>query len=194
MTKPSNKIFSDVVDTLSKMDNIELKDILEKDDNDIHFDIYLHSKKYKSVSIEQIGKVFYIVSSYIDTEHDDFSPYRISRQASSANDIIDKITSIDAFALDMYNLIRMRLYKLPEVEETTGYDLVLLIDMQKDISVGLNTKVSDTNYCTSEITIKHGNNKTCIKHCIRIDDDVPTKIDYIAKDVFREVHQLSADL
>ena len=42
MTKPSNKIFSDVVDTLSKMDNIELKDILEKDDNDIHFDIYLH--------------------------------------------------------------------------------------------------------------------------------------------------------
>lgn len=194
MTKPSNKIFSDVVDTLSKMDNIELKDILEKDDNDIHFDIYLHSKKYKSVSIEQIGNVFYIVSSYIDTEHDAFSPYRISRQASSADEIIDQITSIDAFALDMYNLIRMRLYKLPEVKETTGYDLVLLIDMKKDISVGLNTKVSDINYCTSEITIKHSNNKTRIKHCIRIDDDVPTKIDYIAKEIFKEVHKLSADL
>ena len=47
MTKLSNKIFSDVVDKLSKMDNIELKDISEKDDNDIHFDIYFHSKKYK---------------------------------------------------------------------------------------------------------------------------------------------------
>ena len=194
MTNISNNVFSDVVDKLSKMDNIELKDISEKDDNDIHFDIYFHSKKYKSVSIEQIGKVFYIVISYIDTEHDDFSPYRISRQASSADDIIDKITSIDAFALDMYNLIRMRLYKLPDVKEIKGYDFVMLVDMNKDISVGLNTKVSDTNYCTSEITIKHNENKTCIRYCIRIDDDIPTKIDYIAKEVFMEVHKLSADL
>ena len=194
MTNISNNVFSDVVDKLSKMDNIELKDISEKDDNDIHFDIYFHSKKYKSVSIEQIGKVFYIVISYIDTEHDDFSPYRISRQASSADDIIDKITSIDAFALDMYNLIRMRLYKLPDVKEIKGYDFVMLVDMNKDISVGLNTKVSDTNYCTSEITIKHNENKTCIRYCIRIDDDIPTKIDYIARHIFTEVQKISAEL
>ena len=194
MTKPSNKIFSDVVDTLSKMDNIELKDILEKDDNDIHFDIYLHSKKYKSVSIEQIGKVFYIVSSYIDTEHDDFSPYHLSTQASSVDEIISKLTSIHSFALDIYNLIRMRLYKLPDVKEITGYDFVLLVDMNKDISVGLNTKVSDTNYCTSEITIKHNENKTCIRYCIRIDDDIPTKIDYIARHIFTEIQKISAEL
>lgn len=194
MTKPSNKIFSDVVDTLSKMDNIELKDILEKDDNDIHFDIYLHSKKYKSVSIEQIGKVFYIVSSYIDTEHDAFSPYHLSTQASSADEIISKLTSIHSFALDIYNLIRMRLYKLPDVKEITGYDFVLLVDMNKDISVGLNTKVSDTNYCTSEITIKHNENKTCIRYCIRIDDDIPTKIDYIARHIFTEIQKISAEL